>query len=348
MSDWRPTASWATLHQRARLLAGTRGFFADRDLLEVETPALIQHAVTDPQLQNMVVQHQSGQHLFLHTSPEFHMKRLLAAGAPDIWQLAKVFRDGEAGRRHEPEFTLVEWYRHGFSLQQMAEETCALLEQLARLIADQSNVARGAPRTAPVYWSYRQLFQTALGIDPLGATAVELENCARKVLGDQCAITTATRTSTDPGSETDDVRLWLDLLMTHVVEQRLAETFLAVISGYPASQAALARLDPVDPRVAERFEVYLCGIEVANGYRELRDPAEHRQRFAADRAARLRLGYRDTRPDVDLIAAIEQGLPDCAGVAVGFDRVLMVLLGLRDIQSAITFPVLPNKPAPRD
>lgn len=326
--DWRPTASWATLQQRARALAAIRTFFAARGLLEVETPALLQHAVTDPQLHNLPVRHGNRRTLFLHTSPEFHMKRLLAAGAPDIWQLARVYRDGEVGRHHEPEFALIEWYRHGFSLRQLADESCALVEHLAQALPATAAV----PRSPPVHWRYQQLFQDALALDPLAASAAELEDCARALLGERCAL--------PPGVGDSDATLWLDLLMTHVVQPRLASTFLAVVSGYPASQAAWARLDPVDARVAERFEVYLCGIEVANGYHELTDPAEHRRRLAADRGARTRLGLPDVVPDSHFLAAIDHGLPDCAGVAVGLDRVLMVLAGLPDLRSVVAFPVL--------
>ncbi len=330
MSGWQPTATWATLRTRAHLLAATREFFADRGLLEVETPALVQHAVSDPQLHNLPVRHRSQHPLFLHTSPEFHMKRLLAAGAPDIWQLARVFRDGEVGRHHEPEFALVEWYRHDFNLRQMAAETCALIEHWADAIPATGSV----PRSAAVHRSYQQLFQSTLALNPLTATPAELEACARNLLGEQCAI------ATDGDAGPVHAGLWLDLLMTHVVQPRLASTFLTVIAGYPAAQAAWARLDPADPRVAERFEVYLCGVEVANGYRELRDPAEHRRRFAADRAARARLHLPDVTPDDGFLAAIDHGLPDCAGVAVGFDRAVMVLAGLPDLQSAVACPVL--------
>ena len=158
---WRPSASWPALRQRARLLAATRSFFAARGMLEVETPALVQRAVTDPHLQNIRVAPVGGTSFFLHTSPEFHMKRLLAAGAPDIWQLGKVFRDGEGGRHHEPEFTLLEWYRHDFTLEQLAAETCELLAILAR----EAQIA-GSPPTLgpepPVYWTYVDLFRATL------------------------------------------------------------------------------------------------------------------------------------------------------------------------------------------
>ena len=331
---WRPSASWMALRQRARLLAATRSFFGVRGLLEVETPALVQRAVTDPHLQNIRAGPVGGTPLFLHTSPEFHMKRLLAAGAPDIWQLGKVFRDGEGGRHHEPEFTLLEWYRHDFTLEQLAAETCELLALLAR----EAEIAGAAPTLspeAPVYWNYADLFRATLGVDPLTAESPELKNCARSVLGgevsaDLCA------------SLGDETSLWLDLLMSHVVSKRLASAGIAVVTGYPRAQAALARANPADPRIAERFEVFCRGIEVANGYRELTDAVELRRRFSVDRAQRARLGRPDVTPDEQLLAAQEHGLPECAGVAVGFDRVVMLLLGLKTLQGAISFAVLPD------
>jgi lysyl-tRNA synthetase class 2 len=321
--QWQPSASLDTLAKRARLLDAMRDFFRQRGLLEVETPALVAHAVSDPHLANIPTRLADGRRLWLHTSPEYHMKRLLAAGAPDIWQLGKVFRDGEAGRRHEPEFTLLEWYRHDRTLRALAEESCELIAALA-------NVA-GRHLAAPVFLSYRELFLAAAGIDPLAADAGQLRGCARRVLG----------TVLDTGLETrlaDDIDAWLDLLMSHAVSAHLADTDVAVVSGYPASQAALARIDPADHRIAERFEIFCSGLEVANGYRELRDAGEQARRFSRDRAARARLGRPDSVPDPALLAALEAGLPDCAGVALGFDRLLMFLLGLPDIRSGISFP----------
>jgi len=329
---WQPSASLATLRARARLLGATRDFFDRRGVLEVETPSLVAHAVTDPHLQNIGAQLGNGERLFLHTSPEFHMKRLLAAGAPDIWQLSKVFRDGEVGRRHEPEFTLLEWYRHGFTLEQLAGETCELLQSLA-LAAEGGGAASTIGDAPPVWWSYSALFQTVLGVEPLGAGIDELQDCARRLLGaDTCAGLRA--------GLGDEPSLWLDLLMSHAVSRHLAGTGIAVVTGYPAAQAALARLDPADPRVAERFEIFARGIEVANGYRELADPVEQERRFAADREFRARMGRPDVAPDQRLLAALRTGLPDCSGVAVGFDRVVMILLGLATLQEAISFPVL--------
>ncbi len=329
---WRPSASLATLRQRARLLRETREFFDRRGVLEVETPAMVEHAVTDPHLQNITVQLGNGRSLFLHTSPEFHMKRLLAAGTPDIWQLCKVFRDGEAGRRHEPEFTLLEWYRHDFTLDQLAHETCELLLALEQA-AECAGAAPAISATPPAFWTYATLFQEALGVDPLTAGARELQACALRLLGPEVSAELRAGLGDEPS-------LWLDLLMSHAVSQYLAGTGIAVITGYPAAQAALARLDPADPRVAERFEIFCGGIEVANGYRELGDAREQERRFSADRGLRARLGRPDVAPDQRLVQALEHGLPDCAGVAVGFDRVVMILLGLASLQDAISFPVL--------
>ncbi|MBM4220960.1 MAG: EF-P lysine aminoacylase GenX [Gammaproteobacteria bacterium] len=321
--QWQPSASLDALVQRARLLGATRDFFGQRGLLEVETPALVAHAVSDPHLDNIPVQLADGRRLWLHTSPEYHMKRLLAAGAPDIWQLGKVFRDGEAGRRHEPEFTLIEWYRHDFTLRSLAAESCELIAVLASVA--------GRSLAVPVYLGYRELFLAALDIDPLTADAQLLRNCARRVLGSRMG----------PELEDglgEDIGAWLDLLMSHAVDRHLAGTDIAVISGYPAGQAALARIDPADDRIAERFEVFCGGLEVANGYRELCAAGEQSRRFGSDRAARERLGRPDVVPDAALLAALEAGLPDCAGVALGFDRLLMFLLGLPHIRSAISFP----------
>jgi len=330
---WQSTASLLTLRQRSTLLATTREFFGSRGLVEVETPSLVQSAVTDPHLKNIPLRLASGAALFLHTSPEFHMKRLLAGGAPDIWQLGKVFRDGEAGSRHEPEFTLLEWYRHDYTLQQLVAETCELLAVLA-----EAAERVGAPATItadpPRHWTYAALFLETLEIDPLAATVSDLQDRARSVLGNSLSDELCRSLGNEP-------TLWLDLLMSHVVSQQLGSTGIAVVSGYPAAQAALARIDPADHRVAERFEVFCHGIEVANGYRELNDASEQRRRFDADRELRASLGLADVAPDENLLAAIEHGLPDCSGVAVGFDRVVMVLLGLRTLQEAISFPILP-------
>lgn len=321
--QWKPRASLATLHQRGVLLTAARDFFRQRQLLEVETPVLVSHGVTDPHLANLATELGEGRQCFLHTSPEFHMKRLLAAGSPDIWQLGKVFRAGEAGHRHEPEFTLVEWYRRDFTLMEMAAETCALLNCLSG--------AADTSLAAPRYLSYQAAFQEHLGLDPLAADTAALRACAVQRLG-------GTLAGSLDGTADADRDTWLDLLMSHLITPHLAATDVAVITHFPASQAALARLDPEQPAVAERFEIFLRGTEVANGYRELTDAGEQRQRFQRDREQRRRLGIGDVTPDPALLAALDHGLPECAGVAVGFDRVVMVLLGLDTIQECLAFP----------
>lgn len=319
--DWRPSASWPRLALRAGLLARARAFFAARGVTEVETPALVRHAVTDPHLANIAVR--PGAAWWLHTSPEFHMKRLLAAGAPDIYQVCKVFRDGERGRRHEPEFTMIEWYRRGLDLDGMIAETAALVADLA---------GAAGQATGPVLvLRYPELVAGATGIDPRDAPAALLRERISAALGPDVV---------DPALAAalgDDSDSWLDLLLSHRVLPGLPADRLAVIRDYPASQAALARLDPGDPRVALRFELFWRGLELANGYHELADPAEQRRRFAADRARRAALGRPDVEPDPQLLAALDAGLPDCAGVAVGFDRLLMAITGEADIAAVTSF-----------
>lgn len=321
--DWRPTADWPALALRARLLGACRDFFGERGLTEVETPALVRWPVTDLHVENIGVSTADGSLWYLHSSPEFHMKRLLAAGAPDIWQLCKVFRDGERGTRHEPEFTMVEWYRLGWTLGDLMQECAALLATLAR--------EAGRELGAPVHHQWAALVEGATGMDPLEAAGGELVSRVREVLHD-CLPSAALLA--ELGTEADG---WLDLLFT----QRIVPGFPAdrpvIVAGWPASQAALARLLPEDPRVAERAELFLGPLELANGYRELTDPGEQARRMRRDRARRRALGRADREPDPRLLGALEHGLPDCAGVALGFDRVLMALTGNGDIARVLSF-----------
>jgi len=319
---WQPSASAASLAARARMLARVRDFFAGRQIMEVDTPALSRAPVTDPQIAGISLQLASvpDAALYLHSSPEYQMKRLLAAGAPDIYQLGKVYRDGERGRHHQPEFTLIEWYRRDLELPAMVAETIALIQAIAA-------VAGTAP-TAGESLSFAEAFRRHAGIDPLEAEPAAIRACALE------------QTPIDPAMlGTADTTLCLDLLMSHCVAPALAADQLTTISHYPAAQAALARLDPADSRVAERFEVFWRGVELANGYRELTDPQEQRRRFDADHEHRSAAGLPRVPTDERLLAALEAGLPECCGVAVGFDRVLMLSLDLPHIDQAISFPV---------
>lgn len=323
---WRPSATLAGLRLRARALGAIRAFFDERGVLEVQTPALSAFPVSDPQLQNLscTLSAVPGRRFYLHTSPEYHMKRLLAAGAPDIYQVCQVFRDGELGRWHEPEFTLIEWYRHGFDMADMLDETCALVAHVAGLAGRTPDAARQL--------SYREAFATTLGLDPIGASIDALREAAQRHLGDEVGAGLVAALGQDRNA-------WLDLLMSRIVVPGAAGQGLVAIHHVPAAQAALARLDPDDASVAERFEVYLDGVELANGFRELRDAGEQAQRFAADRAARAAAGLPDAPPDEALLAALDHGLPECSGVAVGLERLLMAATGAADIGEVVSFRV---------
>ncbi len=324
-SAWRPVADVATARRRARALAQLREFFAARAVLECETPVVVGHPVSDPKLQNVRCELgvRPGIPHYLQTSPEYHMKRLLAAGFPDIYQVCKVFRDGESGLRHLAEFTLVEWYRLGFAFDAIIAETCELVACIAN--------GWGREPPPPVRRGYCDLFGEICSLDPLSAGPDVLRERAAALLPGGVSRDLCDSIGEDHGA-------WLDLLMVAVVEPGLRDRGLVVIDRYPAGQAALARLDAGDTRVAERFEVYWDGIELANGYHELTDAAEQRRRFAADRLERRRLGLPDAPPDTALLAAMESGLPDCCGVALGFDRLLMACGGFGRIAEVMSFP----------
>ncbi|MDV3238952.1 MAG: EF-P lysine aminoacylase GenX [Gammaproteobacteria bacterium] len=322
MDDWRPSAALDTLRLRARLLARVREFFAARGVLEVETPMLSAAATPAPHLDSFAVAYH-GPHappsgrLYLHTSPEFPMKRLLAAGSGSIYQLCRVFRDGEAGARHNPEFTLLEWYRVGFDLPRLIDEVETLLRAVLTGL-------RELPQAE--LRSYRDLFREYAGVDGLAAGAAELRACLERY-GHR----------PPPGMPDDDPDPWRDLLLTHVIEPQLRG--LVFVSGYPASQASLARIEAGDPPVAARFECYLDGVELANGFYELGDAAEQRRRFEAENAARAAAGRPTLPPDERLLAALEAGLPDCSGVALGFDRLVMHAVGAERIDAVLAFGI---------
>ncbi|HEX7964711.1 MAG TPA: EF-P lysine aminoacylase EpmA [Gammaproteobacteria bacterium] len=314
MSDWQPTASLDNLKLRAELLTKFRAFFSTRGVLEVDTPALSRAGATDRHIQSFRVEDGRKGHLYLHTSPEFPMKRLLAAGVGDIYQLCKVFRSGEAGRMHNPEFTMLEWYRIGFDHHQLMAEVAELIGALLPEL------------DPPEYLTYREAFQTHAGFDVVTAGSKDciaaLNRAGRQV----------------PAEDQLDYDGWLDMVAGDLVYPALGKGRLTFIYNYPASQAALARVWPGEPPVAERFEAFIGGVELVNGFHELSDAAEQRRRFEADRAYRKAQGLMEVPLDEGLLAGLEQGLPDCAGVALGFDRLVMIAAGARSIEEVIAFP----------
>ncbi len=321
-ADWRPTAEIDALRRRARILTEIRTFFAVRGVLEVETPLLSSAGTTDPQLESFASRYHGpgrahGVALYLHTSPEFAMKRLLAAGSGAIYQLCKVFRQGEFGARHNPEFTLLEWYRPGWDHYRLMDEVAMLVGGI---------LGGDYAAQPPQRLSYADAFLRHVGLDPHGATEAALREAAQRhgIAG-------------VPGLEGRDP--WLDLLLTHRVEPHLGRGRLTFLYDYPASQAALARIDPGAPATARRFELYCEGVELANGFHELGDAAEQERRFGAEREVRRSRGLADVPADRRLLAALEAGLPECAGVALGVDRLVMLATGAASIDQVIAFPL---------
>ncbi|HEY3808333.1 MAG TPA: EF-P lysine aminoacylase EpmA [Steroidobacteraceae bacterium] len=316
--DWRPTAALETLRLRAKLLAEVRSFFASRNVLEVDTPALVRHAVTDRHIHSARVElpgHPAA--LYLATSPEYAMKRLLAAGSGDIYQMAHVFRGSEQGRWHNAEFMLIEWYRGGFAMQQLMQEVATLTLLLL-----------GLPEGTPVsYLRYAEGLSQHLGADPVLAPDAELRRLAIRH-----------RLDADLAARCDRDQL-LDWLVGSVVGPQLGLDGLCFVHHYPASQASLARIDPEDERVALRFELYHRGIELANGFEELADTRLQRARFQRDRQQRSAAAL--PVPDIDeaLLAALAAGLPSVSGVALGFDRLLMLRTGATNIEAVLPFPL---------
>ena len=305
---WRPTAPLAALRLRAQLLGRIRSFFEARGVLEVETPLLGHATVTDPYIHSI----RAGE-LFLQTSPEYAMKRLLAAGSGPIFQICKAFRAEESGSRHNREFTMLEWYRPGFDHHQLMDEVELLLRHVVG--------AAGAERV-----TYEALYQRHVGANPHTVGAAELERVA-------AAHGVSTHSSL-PLSRED----WLNLLMAQVIEPKLGDEAPVFVYDYPADLAALARIRPCEPPVAERFEVYFQGTELANGYHELTDAHEQRERFRRDIETRRTLGYDDVEPDERLLEALEAGVPACAGVALGLDRLVMIAASAQSLADVLSFP----------
>lgn len=319
--DWPPRAGAGAIRARAELLGRIRSFFAEAGVLEVETPIASGAAATDPALESLQTRWSApgsrlGSSLYLQTSPELAMKRLLAAGLGPIFQVCKVFRDGERGRLHHPEFTLLEWYRPGWGYGRLMDEVAALVR-----------VALDRPAMAIERIAYRDLFLSGLNLDPTDAPIDALRSAAE---------------AADIGGASS-LRLhrdgWLDLLLTHCLEPRLGRKAMTFVHDYPASQAALARIRAGDPPVAERFELYIDGVELANGFQELRDAREQRRRFESEQATRRREGRHVPPVDERFLAALAAGFPDCAGVALGVDRLLMIAVGAGHIDEVLAFPV---------
>ncbi|MEH0761808.1 elongation factor P--(R)-beta-lysine ligase [Vibrio sp. 16] len=316
--NWQPTASVEQLRQRAHLLNQIRQFFLERDVLEVDTPAMSHATVTDVHLHTFQTEfvgpgYADGSKLYFMTSPEFHMKRLLAAGSGCIYQINKAFRNEENGRYHNPEFTMLEWYRVGFDHHQLMDEMDHLLQRVLKCGAAER-------------MTYQQAFMDVLGVCPLEGSMQELKAVAAK-LG-----------LSDIAEPEDDRDTLLQLLFSIGVEAKIGQKTPAFVYDFPASQAALAKINRQDPRVADRFEVYFKGIELANGFHELDNPKEQLKRFEQDNAKRVEMRLDPQPIDHHLIAALESGLPECAGVALGVDRLIMLAIGCDHIDQVTAFP----------
>jgi elongation factor P--(R)-beta-lysine ligase len=340
---WRPerfALHRARLERRGRVLAAVRRFFAERGFVEVDTPALQASPGLEPHLQAFRTElHDprggTAMPRYLHTSPEFAMKKLLVAGLPRIWQLAHAFRDGERSATHHPEFSLLEWYRSGASWRDLIEDCETLLGACQTAAAAEALLwhGRGADARRPFQrLSVAEAFARHAGIDIL-ATAPDplhpdlglLDKAAR-----------AAGIAPHPG---DDWEALYFRIFLERIEPNLGLGAPTVLYGYPASMAALSRRDPEDPRLAERFELYACGLELANAFGELTDATEQRARFLADQARKQAL-YGKTYPiDEDFLAALEHGMPQAAGIALGFDRLVMLATGADDIEDVIWAPV---------
>lgn len=315
--EWQPTASIQTLLKRAEIMADIRQFFTDRGVLEVETPVLSEFSVTDIHLSTFHTEFLSpfanqAKRLHLMTSPEYHMKRLLAAGSGAIFQLCKVFRNEEAGSRHNPEFTMLEWYRPHFDMYRLINEVDDLLQQILECEPAES-------------FSYQYVFQTYVGLDPLSASKAQLVEKARKH-GLQC----------DDEENRDTL---LQFLFSEVVEREIGKERPTAVYHFPATQAALAQISSEDHRVAERFEFYYQGLELANGFHELSDAKEQIRRFEQDNVQREALGLPPQPLDTRFLAALNAGIPNCSGVALGVDRLLMIALNAERIEQVMAFGI---------
>ncbi|ACR67635.1 elongation factor P--(R)-beta-lysine ligase [Edwardsiella ictaluri] len=319
MASWQPSAPVANLLKRASILSTIRRFFSDRGVLEVDTPSMSQATVTDVHLVPFQTHFvgpgvAQGMMLYLMTSPEYHMKRLLAAGSGPIYQLCRSFRNEESGRYHNPEFTMLEWYRPHYDMYRLMNEVDDLLQQVLECESAET-------------LSYQQAFIRHLDVDPLSADKTQLREVAAKL------------DLSNVADNEEDRDTLLQLLFAFGVEPHIGKERPVFVYHFPASQASLAQISTEDHRVAERFEVYYRGVELANGFHELTDAAEQRQRFEQDNRKRAAAGLPQQPIDEHLLAALEHGMPDSSGVALGVDRLIMLALSAERLSEVIAFSV---------
>ena len=319
---WQPTCRLEYLRLRAQILQQIRGFFSARNVLEVETPILGHACGTDPQLDFFSSTYDLGykkEQLFLQTSPEFAMKRLLCAGSGSIFQIAKAFRNGESGRFHNPEFTMLEWYQVGYNLVDLMTEVDELLNFLS---------AEYLTLQATQQFSYQEIFLRLTGLDPLGFSYDEYSAFASSKNQPE-ALTLCGK----------DHNLWLDFIFSHHVQPSLGQSGFCLVYGYPATQSSLACVNIKNPKIVDRIEVFFKGIELGNGYYELQDAQEQSQRFDTEIQCRQETNRPVVVKDELLISALQQGLPECSGIAIGLDRLLMILTQSASIEEVLSFPI---------
>lgn len=320
--DWQPGCPLEVLRLRAQMLQQVRRFFAERSVLEVETPLLCSAIGTDPNLDFFTASYHcppAERTLYLQTSPEFAMKRLLAAGSGSIYQICKAFRNGESGRFHNPEFTLLEWYRVGFNLENLMDEVADLM----------SLVLAGHPHLrASKKISYHDVFKHYTNLNPLVFC-----------YGDYVDYVSANGLTEAVAICGQEHAVWLDFIFSHQVQPHLGWDSVCMVYGYPSCFSSLARINEADNRVTDRFELFIQGIEIGNGYFELADAEEQGKRFDRELAVRKVAGRPEPVKDNRLLAALHAGLPDCSGIAIGLDRLLMLLSNSPSIDGVLPFSI---------
>ncbi len=320
--DWQPSCELRQLQARAKLLADIRQYFLRNEVMEVETPLLCRATGTDPALDFFSTDYQTGsmlKRLYLQTSPEFAMKRLLASGSGSIFQICKAFRNGESGKLHNPEFTLLEWYRVDFDMRQLMQDVSSLLAEICQEHAQFQQVEM---------FSYQQVFKQYTGLDPLKFDEQLYRDYAQRH-GFYDAIAVCEQNH----------KVWLDYIFSFVIQPQLGLDRICMVYAYPAIQSSLARINSVDSRVADRFEVFVNGVELANGFYELADAEEQAQRFEMEIIERQNNQQTTVQKDQLFLAALEHGLPECSGVALGLDRLLMAIQKRESIEEVLAFPL---------